>query len=440
VRFVIPQAAVSPRNLLSARSAESPAQELAVDAKQRRQRMMVGQQVEAMANPKHLAKLREGAVAWNRWRQEHPKVKPDVSKADLSSLDLNSADTGGANFVGANLSGANLSSARLMFANFWSASLAGADLAKAWLHFASFSGANLSGANLTEAKAFGASFDHAGLETSNMSRIDLHATSFGDNDLSTVKGLDCVEHSGPCSIGIDTIYRSKGNIPESFLRGCGVPDEFITYAKVPRYESHPVLLLLHQLFHQRPAFADRLYADLQNKGVRCWFAPHDVQGGRKLHEQIDEAIRLHDKLLLILSPHSMESEWVKTEIAKARKREVRDPEGVLKRRVLFPIRLAPFATLRDWECFDADTGKDSAREIREYFIPDFSNWKNHDSYQEAFQRLISDLKASDSKPKYFLMPGLAGRRRYNLPHMSVDADVAFATMMGEVAEATPSKP
>jgi hypothetical protein len=44
-------------------------------------------------------------------------------------------------------------------------------------------------------------------------------------------------------------------------------------------------------------------------------------------------------------------------------------------------------------------GKDSAREIREYFIPDFSNWKNHDSYQEAFQRLISDLKASDSKPK-----------------------------------------
>jgi uncharacterized protein YjbI with pentapeptide repeats len=394
VRFVIPQAAVSPRNLLSARSAESPAQELAVDAKQRKQRMMVGQQVEAMANPKHLAKLREGAVAWNRWRQEHPKVKPDVSKADLSSLDLNSADAGGANFVGANLSGANLSSARLMFANFWSASLAGADLAKAWLHFASFSGANLSGANLTEAKAFGASFDHAGLETSNMSRIDLHATSFGDNDLSTVKGLDCVEHSGPCSIGIDTIYRSKGNIPESFLRGCGVPDEFITYAK--SLVANPIQFYSCFISYSTKdqGFADRLYADLQNKGVRCWFAPHDVQSGRKLHEQIDEAIRLHDKLLLILSPHSMESEWVKTEIAKARKREVRD-----QRRVLFPIRLAPFATLRDWECFDADTGKDSAREIREYFIPDFSNWKNHDSYQEAFQRLISDLKASDSKPK-----------------------------------------
>ncbi len=63
------------------------------------------------------------------------------------------------------------------------------------------------------------------------------------------------------------------------------------------------------------------------------------------------------------------------------------------------IRAAPFETLRDWECFDADTGKDSAREIREYFIPDFSNWKDHDSYQEAFDRLIGDLKASDSRTK-----------------------------------------
>jgi hypothetical protein len=51
--------------------------------------------------------------------------------------------------------------------------------------------------------------------------------------------------------------------------------------------------------------------------VRCWFAPHDVQGGRKLHDQIDHAIRIYDRLLLILSDHSMNSEWVKTEIANA---------------------------------------------------------------------------------------------------------------------------
>jgi hypothetical protein len=80
--------------------------------------------------------------------------------------------------------------------------------------------------------------------------------------------------------------------------------------------------------------------------------------------------------------------------------EDRDCEGPQRevkdgKRVLFPVRLVGFEVLRDWECFDSDTGKDSAREIREYFIPDFSNWKDHDSYQTAFQRLVKDLKAGD---------------------------------------------
>jgi hypothetical protein len=88
----------------------------------------------------------------------------------------------------------------------------------------------------------------------------------------------------------------------------------------------------------------------------------------------------------------MNSEWVKTEIAKARKREVQE-----KRRMLFPVRLVEFEALRDWECFDSDTGKDSAREIREYHVPDFSNWRNHDSYQKEFDHLLRDLK-TDQKP------------------------------------------
>ena len=66
------------------------------------------------------------------------------------------------------------------------------------------------------------------------------------------------------------------------------------------------------------------------------------------------------------------------------------------KRVLFPVRLVPFDVLRDWECFDADTGRDSARDIREYFIPDFTNWKDDDSYRVAFDRLVKDLKAGAS--------------------------------------------
>jgi TIR domain len=196
---------------------------------------------------------------------------------------------------------------------------------------------------------------------------------------------------GPSTIGIDTIYRSQGKIPEVFLRGAGLPDEFIAY--IGSFVGHPIQFYSCFISYSTKdqEFAERLHADLQAKGVRCWFAPHDVKGGEKLHEQIDAAIRLHDKLLLILSEHSMNSEWVKTEIAKGRKRELR--EG---KRVLFPVRLVGFATLRDWECFDGDTGKDSAREIREYFILDFANWKEHDSYQKGFDRLLRDLKSPDT--------------------------------------------
>ncbi len=134
-------------------------------------------------------------------------------------------------------------------------------------------------------------------------------------------------------------------------------------------------------------FAERLHADLQAKGVRCWFAPHDIRGGEEIQEQIDSAIRLHDRVLLILSESSMNSNWVQTELGKTLKRE--KDEG---KRVLYPVRLVSFETLQGWQYIDS-SGVDLAEKIRRYFIPDFSNWKDHDSYQAAFGRLLSDLKA-----------------------------------------------
>lgn len=140
-------------------------------------------------------------------------------------------------------------------------------------------------------------------------------------------------------------------------------------------------------------FAERLHADLQAKSVRCWFAPHDMHSGKKIHEQIDQAIHLQDRLLLILSLDSMKSQWVRTEVFKAHERELRE-----NRRVLFPIRLCSFEALRDWKLFDADTGKDLAREIREYFIPDFSNWTDPAAYRKAFDRLLDDLHGKPGSP------------------------------------------
>ena len=289
---------------------------------------------------------------------------------------LGRADLVEANLRGANLTGAGLSEAKLIGAD-----LGGADLIWTDLRDADMRGANLSDANLTGAKLGGADLTVA----------NVGWTTFGDNDLSVVKGLETVDHEGPSTIGIDTIYRSKGKIPEVFLRGAGVSDGFITYMESLTGAALQFYSCFISYSHKDEDFAKRLHADLQDNGVRCWFAPEDIQVGKKIHEQIDQAIRVYDRLLIILSEHSMDSAWVSTEIANARQKEL-----ATKRRGLFPVGLVDFETIRQWKCFDADTGKDSAREIREYFIPDFSNWRSHDSYKKGFDRLLRDLKAKGS--------------------------------------------
>jgi uncharacterized protein YjbI with pentapeptide repeats len=380
-----------------------------------------------MADPEQVAILKQGVDVWNKWRKEHPRIEVDFRGADLvganlagmhfSWADLREADLNGANLSGANLKKAHLGGTKLRETNLRWADLTGARLGEAYLSGANLSeaelgdaylraanlrkaelrGVNLSGADLKEA-----TLDEANLSGTNLSGADLSETEFSnavlwktvfvDVDLRRAKGLEAVRHLGPSHIGIDTIYKSRAEIPDIFLRGAGVPDNFITFMKSLARTAIEFYSCFISYSTKDQDFAERLYADLQANNVRCWFAPHDIQGGKKIHEQIDEAIRMHDKLLLILSPNSIKSAWVETEIAKARKREVKDEQ-----RVLFPVRLVDIDTLKNWECFDADTGKDSAREIREFFIPDFSDWKNHDSYQKAFQRLLRDLKEETVK-------------------------------------------
>ena len=129
-------------------------------------------------------------------------------------------------------------------------------------------------------------------------------------------------------------------------------------------------------------FADRLYADLQNKGVRCWFAPEDMKIGDKIRDRIDQSIRIHDKLLLVLSEHSINSEWVEDEVEAAYEQERQRGKTVL-----FPIRL-------DSAVMDTDKAW-VAKLRRSRHIGDFSQWKDHDAYQKAFDRLMRDLKAEE---------------------------------------------
>jgi TIR domain len=138
-------------------------------------------------------------------------------------------------------------------------------------------------------------------------------------------------------------------------------------------------------------FAKCLHSRVVEEKLRVWYAPEDMKGGRKSVDQIDQAIRVHDKLLLVLSKASMGSDWVMHEIARAVEREKRE-----NRPVLFPIGLSPREDIKAWSAFDSDMGKDVAKIVREYHIPDFSKWKDHDSFEAAFARLLNDLKAEQS--------------------------------------------
>jgi hypothetical protein len=315
----------------------------------------------------------------------------DLQGAYLHAANLQDANLEGVNFSRAMLRQADLSGANLRAAELRGAHLEVADLDGALLGLASLRNADLDGANLRGAELRGADFYATLLNGTAFDGALFGATTFARVNLSTAIELEFARHSGPSSVGIETLLLSGGRVPEVFLRGCGVPEHVIELQRALVGGGAPIEFYscFISYSHKDDGFAQRLHGRLQQEGLRVWFAPEELKAGRKLHEQIDDAIRLHDKLLLVLSEASMASEWVATEISKARQRE-----GKEGRQVLFPIALTSFEAIRNWERFDADTGKDSAREVREYFIPDFSNWKDHDAFEAAFARLLKDLRKS----------------------------------------------
>ena len=347
-----------------------------------------------MASPKHLDILQQGVEAWNQWRQAHRDIDPDLSRAILSQARLT-----GANFAFTNLKGAILEGADLRFTNLVRAQLSNANIHRAYLIDARLGGATLTYANLSEARLYFTDFTGANLREANLSNADmtdavfistdltaseltsarLWRTLFVDVDLSTVKGLDRVKHMGPSYIDLSTIARSHGTIPDVFLRGAGVADTIVDsiHSLIHRPIGYATCFISYS--DEDRDFAEKLYADLQSKGVRCWFAPEDLKIGDHYHQRIDESIRLYDKLVLILSEQAVQSAWVEREVVAAREKE--DHE---QRPVLFPLRLddAVMNTTKAW----------AADVRRRWHIGDFTQWKHHDVYQQAFERLLGDLK------------------------------------------------
>ncbi len=319
-----------------------------------------------MATKNHLTLLKKDVHVWNDWRQKNPTIRPDLSEANLR----------GANLSGADLSGANLR-ANLSEADLRTADLSGADLSEANLRGANLLGANLRGADFREANLRGADLSGANLRSADLGGSNLLETVFANTDLTDAKGLDHCIHRGPCTVDHRTLKRS-GPLPLAFLRGCGLPDSLIDYLPSLLNQAIQFYTCFISYSSKDHEFAERLHADLQDKGVRCWFAPEDLKIGDELRPTFDQAIRVRDKLLIVLSDTSIERPWVKREVEQALDEEARRGELVL-----FPIRL-------DDAVLEATVGW--ATDVKRRYIGDFSAWKDHDAYRRAFERLLRDLK------------------------------------------------
>lgn len=340
-----------------------------------------------MSDEEHVERILQGSSAWNAWRKSDPDYVnrrinlrganlglTHLNNVDLSNVDLREADLGGTQLHGANLAHADLGLAHLNGAELTTANLFAADLQGAELR-----GADLSGADLGHAK-----LSNADLGDANLSNAVLIGTILANADLGGAIGLESCHHAGPSVVDFNTLQKS-GPLPSLFLQGVGLPEILLEY--LPSLLNRPIQYYSCFISYstKNEDFAIRLHADLQSKGVRCWFAPHDLPIGAKILDEIDQAIRLRDKVLLILSAQSIASDWVEDEVKTAFEEERKRGHAVL-----FPIRLDDTIM---------ETNEPWATKLRaDRHIGDFRQWKLHDQYQKTLERVLRDLKTG-KKPK-----------------------------------------
>ncbi len=81
------------------------------------------------------------------------------------------------------------------------------------------------------------------------------------------------------------------------------------------------LVLPHEVFlshaNQDRGFVDSLAEVIRRHGVPVWYSQTNILGARQWHDEIGAALRRCDWFLIVLSPQSVDSKWVKRELLYA---------------------------------------------------------------------------------------------------------------------------
>ncbi|MCI0798960.1 MAG: toll/interleukin-1 receptor domain-containing protein [Chloroflexi bacterium] len=265
--------------------------------------------------------------------------RANLTQADLSRALLNGANLRGANLTGADLSDADLDRAILSDANLTGANLTGANLARV-----NFAGANLTDANLTGANLNRAALNRVNMANSTLRSADFYEavfnnavltgadfdgsiigyTVFQNCDFRGAVGLENVRHDAPSTIGVDTLYRSRGHIADAFLRSSGLPEALCGFQQtILDGPDFPGDCFISCASDDTP-FAQTLMADLQEKGIRCWVFSEDARGSALVErhstsdqEEVERWVRDYDKLVVVCTEAALENETLRNDIIQA---------------------------------------------------------------------------------------------------------------------------
>lgn len=342
-----------------------------------------------MSNKQHLSILKSGIGNWNQWRKNNPSINPDLSKEQFG-------------FIGSRLHryskpGVNTSG----FSRFTTQDYSGADLSQADLSECIFREVILGKVNFQETDLSGSEFRQVSIFDANMKRADMKGANFILTTFDKVDFEDAMlgqSHFGYSPIrncrGLQqVVYTSQSHADFLTLRhSTRLPNEFVHHLDVELDQYDLITRLRGDFYYdcfisystKDEGFVRRLRDTLVTRGVPCWFAPGDYRlntqwfdrklSGYELGRDLFNFIDAAEVTLLVLSMHSLNSDWVNEEVIRS-----------------YQVRKVIPVWLEDIDLRQVEKERHWYNPIIEKGVIDFRSWKDEEIFNRQTAYLLRSL-------------------------------------------------